>query len=216
LNKVKKLKQGKKSFDKGGRNSQGSITVFHRGGRNKRLYRLIDFKRSLFRESSFSEETVVKKGQDSKISNQNTSSEKTREGIVIKIDYDPNRTAAVAMICYSDGVLSYILCPKDLQVGDKVSSGCVAPINKGNALPIENIPVGTLIHNIEIKPGKGGQLVRAAGAYAKIVKKETKHVVIRFNSGKVYNIPLKCMATIGVVSNELHKNKKLAKAGSKR
>merc|ERR1712048_929415 len=209
---VKKLKQGKGSFDKGGRNSQGTITVSHRGGRNKRLYRLIDFKRVLFNSiPSFPLETENNQNVigSFKIDNKDRM-DLSVEGTVIKIEYDPNRTAKIALIFYTNGLLSYILCPKDLKVGDKVSSGKVVTLSKGNASPIQNIPVGTLIHNIELKPGKGGQLVRAAGTYAKIIKKENNHnVIIKLKSGKLYNIPSECMATIGIVSNELNKNNKL-------
>jgi large subunit ribosomal protein L2 len=129
------------------------------------------------------------------------------EGTVIKLEYDPNRTAKIALIFYTNGLLSYILCPKDLKIGDKVFSGKFVTLSKGNASPIKNIPVGTLIHNIELKPGKGGQLVRAAGTYAKIIKKENKDVIVKLKSGKLYNIPSECMATIGTVSNELIKIK---------
>jgi len=215
---VKKLKQGKGSFDKGGRNSQGTITVSHRGGRNKRLYRLIDFKRVLFNSiPSFPLETENNQNVigSFKIDNKDRM-DLSVEGTVIKIEYDPNRTAKIALIFYTNGLLSYILCPKDLKVGDKVSSGKVVTLSKGNASPIQNIPVGTLIHNIELKPGKGGQLVRAAGTYAKIIKKEKNNVIVKLKSGKLYNIPAECMATIGIVSNELNKNKKLNKAGNNR
>jgi len=216
---IKKLKQGKGSFDRGGRNSQGTITVSHRGGRNKRLYRLVDFKRVLFNPNSGP--SVLKIGHPvlhPKQEQKNGLEEKNPdiEGTVIKLDYDPNRTAKIALIFYTNGLLSYILCPKDLKVGDKILSGKFVPISKGNASPIKNIPVGTLVHNIELKPGKGGQLARAAGTSAKIIKKENRYVIVKLKSGKLYNIPSECMATIGIVSNELNKNKKLNKAGNNR
>lgn len=219
---IKKLKQGKGSFDRGGRNSQGTITVSHRGGRNKRLYRLVDFKRVLFNPNSGP--SVLKIGHPSlqpinigqEQNNQLKKNSPDIEGTVVKLDYDPNRTAKIALIFYTNGLLSYILCPKDLKVGDKIFSGKFVPVSKGNASPIRNIPVGTSVHNIELKPGKGGQLARAAGTSAKIIKKENRHVIVKLKSGKLYNIPSECMATIGIVSNELNKNKKLNKAGNSR
>jgi large subunit ribosomal protein L2 len=200
---IKKLRQGKSSFDRGGRNNQGVITVFHRGGRNKRNYRLIDFKRTLFRP-------------EDNLLNKKSATEFTSEGTIIKIEYDPNRTAEIALVYYKEGLLSYILAPKDLKIGDKVYSGNSANISKGNACPIGNMPIGTLVHNIELKPGRGGQLARAAGTFAKIIKKENAHAIIKLKSGKLYNVPLQSMATVGIVSNELNKNKKMTKAGNNR
>lgn len=226
--KIKKLKKGNGFFDRGGRNNKGSITVSHRGGRNKRLYRIIDFKRSMglsVQDCSTSESSL-----DNKLSNKSCGlslpwKNQTIEGTVIKLEYDPNRTAKIALIFYNNGLLSYILCPKDLKVGDKVQSKDFVKLSKGNACPVKNIPVGTLIHNIELKPGKGGQLARAAGTSAKILKKELNNVIIKLGkSGKLYSIPSECMATIGVVShrdkgiscNKEDKNKKLVKAGNNR
>ena len=177
-----------KLVQKGGRNNQGRTTVWHRGGGNKKVYRIIDFKRSLFNIPA----------------------------LVLKLKYDPNRTSKIALICYKNGILSYILAPKNLNVGDILYSGINSEISLGNSLPVANVPVGTFIHNVELKPGKGGQLIRAAGTYAKIVKKDKRFVIIRLNSGKFYSISPHAMATIGVVSNDLHKNLKLRKAGQSR
>lgn len=148
--------------------------------------------------------------------NKKSATEFTSEGTIIKIEYDPNRTAEIALVYYKEGLLSYILAPKDLKIGDKVYSGNSANISKGNACPIGNMPIGTLVHNIELKPGRGGQLARAAGTFAKIIKKENAHAIIKLKSGKLYNVPLQSMATVGIVSNELNKNKKMTKAGNNR
>lgn len=188
MNRLKNLTRKKLKIT--GRNNQGRITVHHRGGGNKKLYRIIDFKRSLF----------------------------NIEGIVKKIEYDPNRTAKIALINYKNGMLSYILAPNGLEQGQKIKAGIDAKIDIGNALPLENIPMGTLVHNIELKPGHGGQLMRSAGTFGKIIKKdhEKSQVIVRLHTGKVCNLSYKCMATIGVVSNEKHKNKEYKKAGEKR
>lgn len=180
-------KQLKKST---GRNNQGRITVHHRGGGHKRLYRIIDFKRSLF----------------------------DVPGIVKRIDYDPNRNAKLALINYKNGILSYIVAPIGLLPGDKICAGTNVDITTGNALPLESIPVGTFIHNIESKPGHGAQLMRSAGTYAKLIKKDPKtaSVLIRLHSGKLCQLSKKVMATIGIVSNETHKNLRLRKAGQSR
>ena len=154
----------------------GRITVRHHGGGHKRQYRLIDFKR-------------VKDNV---------------EATVKTIEYDPNRTANIALIHYVDGVKSYILAPKGLKVGDKVISGDDADIKLGNALPLANIPVGTVIHNIEMKPGKGGQLIRSPGTKAQVLGKEGKYVLVRLNSGEVRMILGTCRATVGSVGNEQH------------
>ena len=173
---------------KAGRNNQGRITVRHRGGGHKRKYRIIDFKRD-------------------------------KDGIVGKvatIEYDPNRTANIALIHYVDGEKRYIIAPKGLKVGDKIMSGPDADIKVGNALPLENIPVGTVIHNIELKPGKGGQLVRAAGTEAQLLGKEDKYAIVRLTSGEMRRILKTCRATIGSVGNEDHELISIGKAGRSR
>ena len=174
--------------NKAGRNNNGRITVRHQGGGHKRHYRLIDFKRN-------------KDGV---------------EAVVKTIEYDPNRTANIALIVYSNGVKSYILAPKGLEVGMTVVSGPEADIKVGNALPLANIPVGTLIHNIELKPGKGGQLVRSAGASAQVLGSEGKYTLVRLQSGEVRMILSTCRATIGVVGNEQQSLINLGKAGRTR
>ena len=171
-----------------GRNNQGKITVRHQGGGVKRKYRLIDFKRD----------------------------KKDITGVVASIEYDPNRTANIALINYLDGEKRYIIAPKDLKVGDKVVSGENVDIKVGNALPIMNIPVGTVIHNIELRPGKGAALARSAGTSAQILGREGKYVMIRLSSGEQRKVLGTCMATIGVVGNEDASLVKLGKAGRKR
>ena len=171
-----------------GRNNQGKITVRHRGGGVKRKYRLVDFKR-------------VKDG--------NTA-------IVNAIEYDPNRSANIALISYKDGTKSYILAPKDLKVGDIVESGAKVDVKIGNTMEIMNIPVGTVIHNIELRPGKGGQLARSAGNSAQILGREGKYVLIRLASGETRKILGTCRATIGTVGNEDFSLVKVGKAGRKR
>ena len=171
-----------------GRNSYGRITVRHRGGGNKRKYRVIDFKRN-------------KDGMNAN---------------VIAIEYDPNRSANIALIEYEDGVKSYIIAPYTLKVGDVVRSGSDADIKPGNALMIADIPVGTLIHNIELAPNKGGQLVRSAGNCAQLMAKEGKFAQVRLPSGEVRMIRIDCRATIGQVSNFDHENISIGKAGRKR
>ncbi|GAA3411949.1 50S ribosomal protein L2 [Paenibacillus hodogayensis] len=173
---------------KAGRNNQGKITVRHQGGGHKRKYRIIDFKRN-------------------------------KDGIpgrVASIEYDPNRTANIALINYADGEKRYILSPKGLKVGDVVYSGPTSDIKIGNALPLENIPVGSVIHNIELKPGKGGQLVRAAGTQAQLLGKEGEYVSIRLSSGEMRRILKVCRATIGTVGNEDHELINIGKAGRNR
>ena len=182
----KSLVVTKKKTD--GRNNQGKITVRHRGGGVKRKYRLIDFKR-------------VKDGITA---------------IVSSIEYDPNRSANIALISYKDGEKAYILAPKGLKVGDIVESGENVDIKVGNVLPIMNIPVGTFIHNVELKPGKGGQLVRSAGACAQILGREDKYVLIRLASGETRKILGTCRATIGVIGNEDYSLVKVGTAGRKR
>ena len=182
----KSLVVTKKKTD--GRNNQGKITVRHRGGGVKRKYRLIDFKR-------------VKDGITA---------------IVSSIEYDPNRSSNIALISYKDGEKAYILAPKGLKVGDIVESGENADIKVGNTLPIMNIPVGTFIHNVELKPGKGGQLVRSAGAGAQILGREDKYVLIRLASGETRKILGTCRATVGVIGNEDYSLVKVGKAGRTR
>lgn len=173
---------------KGGRNNQGRMTVRHHGGGHKRKYRLIDFKRN-------------------------------KDGIpgrVATIEYDPNRSANIALINYVDGEKRYILAPKNLRVGDTIMSGPDADIKVGNALPLKNIPVGTTIHNIELKPGKGGQLVRSAGAEAQLLGKEGKYALVRLRSGETRLILATCRATIGQVGNVEHELINIGKAGRSR
>ena len=171
-----------------GRNNTGRITVRHHGGGNRTKYRVIDFKRT-----------------------------KTDCTAVVKtIEYDPNRSAFIALIEYTDGVKSYILAPEGLKVGYIIMNGEGADIKIGNAMPISSIPVGTIIHNIELYPGKGGQLVRSAGNYAQLIAKEGKYGLVRLPSGETRNIPLNCIATNGQVSNGDHANVNLGKAGRKR
>lgn len=175
-------------FKKAGRNNQGKITVRHHGGGHKRKYRIIDFKR-------------------------------TKDGIVgnvATIEYDPNRSSNIALIHYADGEKAYIIAPKGLKVGDKITSGVGSDIKPGNTLPLVNIPVGTVIHNIELKPGKGGQLVRAAGTSAQLLGKEENYVSVRLTSGEVRRILNTCRATIGSVGNEDHELVKIGKAGRNR
>jgi len=187
MNRIKNLVLSRRA-QSGGRNHRGVITVFHRGGGNQKLYRIIDFKRSLFEHPA----------------------------IVTRIEEDPNRTSKIALVCYKNGMLSYILAPKTLSVGDHISAGPSAELAEGNALPVGNCPIGTLIHNIELKPGRGRQLMRAAGTHAKIIKKDRAHAIVRLHSGKLYSISTQSMATIGIVSNDSHKNIKLTKAGQSR
>ena len=170
-----------------GRNSYGKITVRHQGGGAKRKYRIIDFKRT--------------KEMPAKVS---------------AIEYDPNRSANIALLTYLDGTKAYILQPEGLKVGDTVESGAGADIKPGNALPLENIPLGTLVHNVEMKPCKGGQLARSAGVYAQLMAKENGFAQLRLGSGEVRMIPLNCKATIGTVGNAEHENIKIGKAGRKR
>ncbi|WP_042453960.1 50S ribosomal protein L2 [Neobacillus dielmonensis] len=172
----------------GGRNNQGKLTVRHQGGGHKRQYRIIDFKR-------------------------------TKDGIpgrVATIEYDPNRSANIALINYADGEKRYILAPKNLEVGMTVMSGPEADIKVGNSLPLANIPVGTVVHNIELKPGKGGQLVRSAGTSAQVLGKEGKYVLVRLTSGETRYILSECRASIGQVGNEQHELIKIGKAGRSR
>jgi large subunit ribosomal protein L2 len=184
---VKMLTEGKSSS--GGRNNNGRITVRFRGGGHKQTYRIIDFKR---------------RGHDNEVAT------------VERIEYDPNRTAFIALIKYPDGKLSYIIAPQRLAVGDTVVSGDAVDIKPGNAMPIGNIPVGTLVHNVEMKIGKGGALARSAGNYAQIVGRDQGYVIIRLNSGEQRLVHGGCYATVGAVSNPDHMNTNLGKAGRQR
>ncbi|WP_047981961.1 50S ribosomal protein L2 [Ornithinibacillus contaminans] len=173
---------------RGGRNNQGKLTVRHQGGGHKRQYRIIDFKRD-------------------------------KDGIpghVATVEYDPNRTANIALINYADGEKRYILAPKGLQVGQVIESGESADIKVGNALPLANIPVGTIIHNIELKPGNGGQLARSAGAEAQILGREDKYTLVRLASGEVRLVLSTCRATVGQVGNIEHELIRIGKAGRSR
>ena len=171
-----------------GRNSYGRITVRHHGGGNRQKYRIIDFKR-----------------------------QKVDMPAEVKtLEYDPNRSAFIALIQYEDGTKNYILAPAGLAVGDTIIAGPTADIKVGNALPLSNIPTGTFVHNVELYPGRGGQLARAAGNAAQLMAKEGKYALLRLPSGELRNVPAECMATIGVVSNEDHINVKIGKAGRTR
>jgi large subunit ribosomal protein L2 len=172
----------------GGRNNNGRITTRHQGGGHKRRYRVVDFKR-------------------------------TKDGVPAKvaaIEYDPNRSARIALLHYADGAKSYILAPARLQVGQKVESGPGADIKPGNALPLANIPTGTLVHNVELKPGRGGQMARSAGAGVQLVAKDSGFAVLRVPSGEMRRVPLTCRATVGQVGNVDHENQNSGKAGRSR
>ena len=171
-----------------GRNSYGRITVRHRGGGNRRKYRIIDFKRQKF----------------------------DIKATVQTIEYDPNRSANIALIKYDDGVLSYILAPHGLEVGAVIANGPNAEIKLGNAMPLNAMPTGTFVHNVEMKPGKGGQLARSAGNQAQLMAKEGKFALLRLPSGELRNVPIECMATIGQVGNIEKENINIGKAGRKR
>ena len=171
-----------------GRNSYGRITVRHHGGGNRVKYRIIDFKRNKF----------------------------DIPATVMTLEYDPNRSAFIALVQYEDGEKRYIIAPQDLKVGDKIISGAGADIKPGNALKLSDIPVGTIIHNIELYPGKGAQLARSAGNMAQLMAKENGMALLRLPSGELRNVPANCMATIGSVSNPEHENVNIGKAGRKR
>lgn len=174
--------------NRSGRNSYGRITVRHRGGANRKKYRIIDFKRQKV----------------------------DAPANVLSIEYDPNRSAFIALVQYEDGEKRYIIAPNGLKTGDVVVSGATADIKPGNALPLGSIPTGTLIHNVELYPGKGAQLARAAGNTAQLMAKENGMALLRLPSGELRNVPVNCMATIGQVSNIDHENVKIGKAGRKR
>jgi large subunit ribosomal protein L2 len=184
---VKALTEGKSS--KGGRNNAGRVTVRFRGGGHKRVLRNVDFKR---RDQLGQPATVE------------------------RLEYDPNRSGFIALIKYADGTLSYILAPQRLSVGDSVVAGENADIKPGNAMPVANIPVGTIVHNVEMKIGKGGQVARSAGTFAQIVGRDQGYVIIRLNSGEQRLIHGQCFATIGAVSNPDHMNQNMGKAGRNR
>lgn len=172
----------------GGRNANGRITVRHQGGGNRQKYRVVDFKRN--------KDNVPAK--------------------VVGIEYDPNRSAYIALIVYADGAKSYILCPLGLNVGDTVQSGTEIEIKVGNCLPLENIPVGSTVHNIEFLPGKGGQIARSAGVEVQLVAKEGKYAMLRMPSGEMRKVLARCRATLGTVSNPDHELISIGKAGRKR
>ena len=171
-----------------GRNSYGRITVRHHGGGNKQKYRIIDFKRDKM----------------------------DMPATVLRLEYDPNRSAFIALVQYEDGEKRYIIAPAGLKAGDTIVSGAAADIKAGNCLPLANIPVGTFIHNIELYPGKGAQLVRSAGNMAQLMAKEGKYALVRLPSGEMRNVPVNCIATIGQVGNIDHENVNIGKAGRKR
>ena len=183
---VKKLTEGISSA--GGRNNTGRVTMWGRGGGHKRSYRIVDFKRRKF----------------------------DMPGTVERIEYDPNRTAFIALIGYEDGEQAYIIAPQRLKVGDKVISGEKADVKPGNAMPLKSIPVGTVIHNVELKPGKGGQMARSAGNFAQLVGRDQGLALLRLSSGEVRMVRGECMATIGAVSNPDHQNVNFGKAGRMR
>jgi len=183
---VKALTEGKSSA--GGRNNNGRVIVRFRGGGHKQAYRVIDFKRTKF----------------------------DAPAVVERLEYDPNRTAFIALVKYQDGELAYILAPQRLSAGDSVVAGENVDVKPGNAMPAGNIPVGTIVHNVEIKIGKGGQIARSAGTYAQIVGRDQDYVILRLNSGEQRLVHGRCMATIGAVSNPDEMNTSIGKAGRKR
>ena len=172
----------------GGRNNNGRITTRHKGGGHKQKYRRIDFRRD--------KESVA--------------------GVIERVEYDPNRSAHIALVKYLDGERRYILAPKGLKAGDRVQAGEDAPIKTGNALPLRNIPLGSTVHNVEMKPGKGGQLARSAGAAVQVLAKDGGYVTLRLRSGEMRKVSAECKATIGEVSNSEHSLRSLGKAGAKR
>jgi large subunit ribosomal protein L2 len=183
---VKGLTEGLRKS--GGRNNLGRVTMWHRGGGHKRRYRLIDFKRRKFGVAA----------------------------AVERLEYDPNRSAFIALIKYSDGELAYIIAPQRLKAGDEVMSGDRVDIKPGNAMPLANMPVGTIVHNVELKKGRGGQLARSAGTYAQLVGKDAGYAQLKLNSGEVRLVPAECLATVGAVSNPDNQNTVAGKAGRSR
>jgi large subunit ribosomal protein L2 len=189
LYKGKPVKQLTEGLSKsGGRNNRGRITAYHRGGGHKRRYRIIDFKRRRWDASA----------------------------TVERLEYDPNRSAFIALISYEDGEQSYIIAPQRMAVGAQIQAGPKADIRPGNALPIGNIPIGTIVHNVEINPGQGGKIARSAGTFVQIVGRDSGYVQLRLNSGEQRRVRQECMATIGAVSNPDHSNQNLGKAGRSR
>jgi large subunit ribosomal protein L2 len=172
----------------GGRNNAGRITTRHRGGGHKQRYRIIDFRRN-------------KTGVPARVE---------------RIEYDPNRSAHIALLLYADGERRYILAPRGIKAGAEVRNGSDAPIKPGNAMPLRSIPVGTMVHNVEMKPGKGGQIARSAGSSVQLVAREGDHATLRLRSGEMRRVPSECMATIGEVGNVEHNLRSLGKAGAKR
>lgn len=183
---VKELTEGKQKS--GGRNNTGRITVRHIGGGSKQRYRMVDFKRRKLDVS----------------------------GTIERLEYDPNRTAFIALVKYEDGELAYILAPQRVKAGDVVVAGERVDVKPGNAMPLKNMPVGTIIHNVELKPGKGGQLARSAGAYVQLVGRDSDYAQIKLMSGEVRKVRGECFATIGAVSNQDHMNQSFSKAGRNR
>jgi large subunit ribosomal protein L2 len=183
---VKKLTKG--LTKSGGRNNTGRITSWQKGGGHKKKYRVIDFKRTKFEI----------------------------EATVERIEYDPNRSAFIALIKYDDGDISYILAPQKLSIGNKVVSSTKADIKPGNAMPLNAVPVGTIVHNVELKPGKGGQLARSAGSYVQVIGKDLSYSILRLTSGEVRLVLSTCMCSIGAVSNQDNQNQNFGKAGRKR
>jgi large subunit ribosomal protein L2 len=172
----------------GGRNNQGRTSMWHRGGGHKRTYRIIDFKRRKFGVPA----------------------------TVERLEYDPNRTAFIALIRYEDGELSYILAPQRLAPGDSVIADTRVDVKPGNAMPLANMPIGTIVHNVEMKQGKGGQIARAAGAYVQLVGRDAGYAILRLNSGETRMVPAECLATVGAVSNPDNSNQSIGKAGRMR
>ncbi|MCZ2204327.1 50S ribosomal protein L2 [Bartonella sp. A05] len=183
---IKVLSEGLSS--KGGRNNRGRVTARFQGGGHKRSYRFVDFKR-------------LKRGISAKVE---------------RLEYDPNRTAFIALIRYEDGQLSYILAPQRIDIGDSIIAGLNVDVKPGNAMPLANMPVGTIIHNVEMKPGKGGQIARSAGTYAQLVGRDQGMAILRLNSGEQRLVPSACFATVGAVSNPDHSNINDGKAGRSR
>ncbi|MCO6414170.1 MAG: 50S ribosomal protein L2 [Thiogranum sp.] len=177
-----------KKTKSGGRNNAGRITTRHRGGGHRQHYRIVDFKRN-------------KDGVPGKVE---------------RLEYDPNRSAHIALVLYADGERRYILAPRGISAGAEVQSGIDAPIKPGNTLPLRNIPLGTVVHNVEMRPGKGGQLARSAGAGVQLVAREGIHATLRLRSGEMRKVPIECRATIGEVGNSEHNLRSLGKAGAKR
>ncbi len=183
---IKKLTTGLSKT--GGRNNRGRITSWHKGGGHKRKYRIIDFRRRKFDIA----------------------------GTVERIEYDPNRSSFIALIKYDDSEMNYIIAPQKLAIGNKIIASSKADIKPGNAMPLNSVPVGTIVHNVELKPGKGGQLARSAGSYVQVIGKDLSNSIIRLTSGEVRLVPSKCMCTIGSVSNPDNQNQNFGKAGRKR